>query len=97
MTILIFYEPTDVRGLFNEFYPYMVDDYQMTDIVVGNNFEDMLLRELRDLLLLHGKLLKNYDLPILAMETNEVGGVPKLFKKSCRSKFQMNTFNLLRS
>ncbi|XP_050896077.1 uncharacterized protein LOC127102785 [Lathyrus oleraceus] len=81
VTILIFCEPTDVRGLFNEFYPYMVKDYQMTNIVVGNNFEDMLLRELRDLLLLHGKLIKNYDLPILTMETNEVGGVPTIIQE----------------
>ncbi|XP_050919085.1 uncharacterized protein LOC127136587 [Lathyrus oleraceus] len=81
VTILIFCEPTDVRGLFNEFYPYMVEDYQMTNIVVGNNFEDMLLRELRDLLLLHGKLIKNYDLPILTMETNEVGGVPTIIQE----------------
>ncbi|KAI5408976.1 hypothetical protein KIW84_054703 [Lathyrus oleraceus] len=81
VTILIFCEPTDVRGLFNEFHPYMVEDYQMTNIVVGNNFEDMLLRELRDLLLLHGKLIKNYDLPILTMETNEVGGVPTIIQE----------------
>lgn len=81
VTILIFCEQTGVRGLFNEFYPYMVEDYQMTNIVVGNNFEDMLLRELRDLLLLHGKLIKNYDLPILTMETNEVGGVPTIIQE----------------
>ncbi|KAI5438928.1 hypothetical protein KIW84_024596 [Lathyrus oleraceus] len=81
VTILIFCEPTDVRGLFNEFYPYMVDDYQMTNIVVGNNFEDMLLRELRDLLLLHGKVIKNDDLSILTMETNEVGGVPTIIQE----------------
>ncbi|XP_050915093.1 uncharacterized protein LOC127130063 [Lathyrus oleraceus] len=59
----------------------MVEDYQMTNIVVGDNFENMLLRELRDLLLLHGKLIKNYDLPILTMETNEVGGVPTIIQE----------------
>ncbi|KAI5385907.1 hypothetical protein KIW84_072492 [Lathyrus oleraceus] len=41
----------------------------------------MLLRELRDLLLLHGKLIKNYDLPILIRETNEVGGVPTIIQE----------------
>lgn len=53
----------------------------MTTIIVGDNFEDMLLRELRDLLLLHGKLIKNYDLPMLKMETNEVGGVPTIIQE----------------
>lgn len=59
----------------------MVEDYQMTNIVVGDNFENMLLRDLRDLLLLHGKIIKNYDLPMLTMKTNEVGVVQTIIQE----------------
>jgi hypothetical protein len=77
-TILIFCEPTDVRGLFNEFYPHMVEDYQLTNNIVGDNLTNKLLRELRDLLILHGKFIKDYDLPAITIEATEGDGVPKM-------------------
>ncbi|KAI5395644.1 hypothetical protein KIW84_061988 [Lathyrus oleraceus] len=55
--------------------------YKGPDRVAMEIHRGMLLRELRDLLLLPGKLIKNYDLPILIRETNEVGGVPTIIQE----------------
>ncbi|CAJ2644762.1 unnamed protein product [Trifolium pratense] len=76
VTVLIFCEPTDVRGLFNEFYPHMVEDYQTRTILVGDNLTNILLRELKEQLLLHGKFIENYDLPAVTFGTTKNDGLP---------------------
>lgn len=55
VTILIFCEPTNVRSLWNEFYTHMVKDYPSTSTTTGSCLTNMLLRDLKDLLLQHGK------------------------------------------
>ena len=63
-TILVFCLPTGVRELWNEIYPYMVEDYQSTFVTTETHCTNKLLNDLEALLLQHGKHIIEYDLPI---------------------------------
>ncbi|KAI5419734.1 hypothetical protein KIW84_043772 [Lathyrus oleraceus] len=78
VTILIFCEPTDVRGLWNEFFTHMVEDYQTANNVVESYLTNMLLKDLNELLNLHGKKIEDYDLPYLPPNTIDRGAVPSI-------------------
>ncbi|XP_075674908.1 ATP-dependent DNA helicase PIF1-like [Castanea sativa] len=54
-TILVFCLPTGVRELWNEFYPYMVEDYPSTSVTTETHRTNKLLNDLEALLLQHGK------------------------------------------
>ncbi|KAI5390569.1 hypothetical protein KIW84_075757 [Lathyrus oleraceus] len=81
VTILIFCEPTDVRGLWNEFFTHMVEDYRTTNNVVESNLTNMLLKDLNELLNLHGKKIDDYDLPSLPPNTIDKGAVPSIIQE----------------
>jgi hypothetical protein len=81
VTILIFCEPTDVRGLWNEFFTHMVEDYQTANNVVESNLTNMLLKDLNELLNLHGKKIDDYDLPSLPPNTIDRGAVPSIIQE----------------
>ncbi|KAI5442792.1 hypothetical protein KIW84_011714 [Lathyrus oleraceus] len=81
VTILIFCEPTDVRGLWNEFFTHMVEDYQTTNNVVESNLTNMLLKDLNELLNLHGKKIDDYDLPSLPPNTIDRGVIPSIIQE----------------
>ncbi|KAI5402370.1 hypothetical protein KIW84_050113 [Lathyrus oleraceus] len=81
VTILIFCEPTDVRGLWNEFFTHMVEDYQTANNVVESNLTNMLLKDLNELLNLHGKKIDDYDLPSLPPNTIDRGEVPSIIQE----------------
>ena len=63
-TILVFCLPVGVRELWNEFYPYMVEDYLSTSVTTETHRTNKLLNDLEALLLQHGKHITEYDLPI---------------------------------
>ncbi|KAI5428568.1 hypothetical protein KIW84_033531 [Lathyrus oleraceus] len=81
VTILIFCEPTDVRALWNEFFTHMVEDYQTANNVVESNLTNMLLKDLNELLNLHGKKIDDYDLPSLPPNTMDRGAVPSIIQE----------------
>ncbi|KAI5399296.1 hypothetical protein KIW84_064602 [Lathyrus oleraceus] len=81
VTILIFCEPTDVRGLWNEFFTHMVEDYQTANNIVESNLTNMLLKDLNELLNLHGKKIDDYDLPYLRPNTIDRGAVPSIIQE----------------
>ncbi|KAI5435463.1 hypothetical protein KIW84_022047 [Lathyrus oleraceus] len=81
VTILIFCEPTDVRALWNEFFTHMVEDYQTANNVVESNLTNMLLKDLNELLNLHGKKIDDYDLPSLPPNTIDRGAVPSIIQE----------------
>ena len=63
-TILVFCLPIGVRELWNEFYPYMAEDYPSTSVTTETCHTNKLLNDLEALLLQHGKHITEYDLPI---------------------------------
>lgn len=81
VTILIFCEPTDVRGLWNEFFTHMVEDYQTTNNVVDSDLTNVLLKDLNELLNLHGKKIEDYDLPSLPPNIIDRGAVPSIIQE----------------
>ncbi|KAI5402735.1 hypothetical protein KIW84_050366 [Lathyrus oleraceus] len=81
VTILIFCEPTDVRGLWNEFFTHMVEDYQIANNVVESDLTNMLLKDLNELLNLHGKKIEDYDLPSLPPNAIDRGAVPSIIQE----------------
>ncbi|KAI5391538.1 hypothetical protein KIW84_076377 [Lathyrus oleraceus] len=87
VTILIFCEPTDVRGLWNEFFTHMVEDYQTANNVVESNLTNMLLKDLNELLNLHGKKIDHYDLPSLPPNTIDRGAVPSIIQEELAIDF----------
>ncbi|KAI5423335.1 hypothetical protein KIW84_046347 [Lathyrus oleraceus] len=81
VTILIFCEPTDVRGLWKEFFTHMVEDYQTANNVVESDLTNMLFKDLNELLNLHGKKIEDYDLPYLPPNTIDRGAVPSIIQE----------------
>ncbi|XP_075633805.1 ATP-dependent DNA helicase PIF1-like [Castanea sativa] len=79
-TILVFCLPTGVRELWNEFYPYMVEDYPSTSITIETRRTNKLLNDLEALLLQHGKHIMEYDLPISTGECDNDSTVPRLIQ-----------------
>ena len=79
-TILVFCLPTRVRELWNEFYPYMVEDYPSTSITTETRCTNKLLNDLEALLLQHGKHITEYDLPISTGECDNDSTGPRLIQ-----------------
>ena len=80
VTILIFCEPTDVRSLWNEFYIFMAEDYTSRSTSMGINV-NMLLRDLNDLLIQHGKTINDFYLPALTLDAFENTSVPRIVQE----------------
>ncbi|KAI5429032.1 hypothetical protein KIW84_033865 [Lathyrus oleraceus] len=81
VTVLIFCEPTDVRGLWNEFFTHMAEDYQTTNNVVESNLTNILLKDLNELLNLHDKKIGDYDLPSLPPNTIDRDAIPSIIQE----------------
>ena len=81
VTILLFCEPADVGSLWNQFHTFMLEDYTSTNTFVGVNFIPMLLRDLNDLLIQHGKTIKDFDFPTLAFDALETTSVLRIIQE----------------
>ncbi|XP_027941254.1 uncharacterized protein LOC114195057 [Vigna unguiculata] len=81
VAILLFCEPTDVRSLWNQFHTYMLEDYTSTNTFVNENFIPILLRDLNDLLIQHGKTIKDFDLPPLSYDALATTLVPRIIQE----------------
>ncbi|KAK4596817.1 hypothetical protein RGQ29_014730 [Quercus rubra] len=79
-TILVFCLPVGVRELWNEFYPYMVEDYPSTSVTTETHRTNKLLNDLEALLLQHGKHITEYDLPISTGECGNNSALPRLIQ-----------------
>ena len=79
-TILVFCLPTGVRELWNEFYPYMEEDYPSTSVTTETSHTNKLLNDLEVLLLQHEKHITEYDLPISTRESDNDLFVPRLIQ-----------------
>jgi hypothetical protein len=79
-TILVFCQPVGLRELWNEFYTYMVEDYpsssKATDVVHTN----LLLNDLKVLLLQHGTHITKYDLPVATTASEQISAIPRIIQ-----------------
>lgn len=95
VTILIFCEPTNVRSLWNEFFAHMTKDCQTTNNIVESVLTSMLLKDLNELLNLHGKKIKDYDLPSLPHNTVEEDSIPSVVQEELAVDIPKNILNML--
>ncbi|CAN6582717.1 unnamed protein product [Malus baccata var. baccata] len=63
VTILVYCAPIDVRGLWDEFYPFMIKDYVSMTNITSTLTTNRLLRELNILLVQFNKSINEFDLP----------------------------------
>ncbi|KAI5422591.1 hypothetical protein KIW84_045865 [Lathyrus oleraceus] len=59
----------------------MAEDYQTTNNVVGSNLTNMLLKDLNELLNLHGKKIEDYDLPSLPPNKIDRDAIPSIIQE----------------
>jgi hypothetical protein len=59
----------------------MTEDYQNVNNVVGLNLTHLLLKDLNELLSIHGKSTKDYDLPSLPATATEENVVPSVIQR----------------
>ncbi|KAK7376137.1 hypothetical protein VNO78_34991 [Psophocarpus tetragonolobus] len=71
----------EALNLWNEFYPHMVEDYPSTSTSVSINMINMLLKDLNNLLIQHGKQLTNFDLPSLTFEDTKNTAIPRVIQE----------------
>nr|KYP34780.1 Uncharacterized protein 030L family [Cajanus cajan] len=81
VTILIFCEPTNIRQLWDDFYTYMMEDYPSTSVAATTSCINMLLKDLNDLLIQHGKQITDYDLPTITMENTHSSLMPRVIQE----------------
>ncbi|XP_073033758.1 uncharacterized protein [Primulina eburnea] len=79
VSILVFCQPTIVRELWDEFHPYMFEDYGK-EISSSNLIINKLLLEIRRLLHHYKKKLDDFDLPSISAEFLEETPLPKFIE-----------------
>ncbi|XP_073152070.1 uncharacterized protein [Henckelia pumila] len=79
VSILVFCEPGRVRELWDEYHPYMCEDYGRA-ISSSNFIINILLLELRRLLHQYNKKLDDFDLPLLSAEFLEDTPLPRIIE-----------------
>lgn len=78
ITVLVYCEPTGVHDLWDEIYPYMIEDYASSTSTDNILLQNKLLHELSNLLLQHNKNLSDYDLPVVTKRFT--GALSKIIK-----------------
>ncbi|KAL6219754.1 hypothetical protein ACLB2K_007513 [Fragaria x ananassa] len=75
VTILVYSQPTGVRRLWDEFHPFMAEDYSNSSGMVDSSVRNKLLRDLNRMLEQFDKSIKDFDLPEMTNEQEDGLGV----------------------
>ncbi|KAL6219764.1 hypothetical protein ACLB2K_007523 [Fragaria x ananassa] len=75
VTILVYSQPTGVRRLWDEFHPFMAEDYSNSSGMVDNSVRNKLLQDLNRMLEQFDKSIKDFDLPEMTNEQEDGLGV----------------------
>jgi hypothetical protein len=75
-TILVFYEPSDVRGLWNNHLEAMSEDYSR-NYKCKHTVEQMVLKNIRDMLQSMGKDIKSFPLPEIDEQHDTTNDIPR--------------------
>ena len=75
-TILVFCEPSDVRGLWDKHLEAMSEDYSR-NCKCKHTVEQNVLKNIRDMLQSMGKDIKSFPLPEIDEQHDTTGGVPR--------------------
>ncbi|XP_024186018.2 uncharacterized protein LOC112190772 [Rosa chinensis] len=77
VTILVYSQPTGVRRLWDEFYPFMIEDYSSSSDIVDVSVRNRLLRDLNRMLEQFNKGTGEFDLPEMTSEPEDSLGIPR--------------------
>ncbi|XP_073151982.1 uncharacterized protein [Henckelia pumila] len=80
VSILVFCQPTRVRKLWNEFHPYMSEDYGISTSSTNYFITNKLLFKLRRLLHQHKMKLDDFDLPPIIVEFLDESPLPRIIE-----------------
>ncbi|KAL6196751.1 hypothetical protein ACLB2K_032365 [Fragaria x ananassa] len=80
VTILVYYMPQGVRSLWEEFYPFMVEDYPSSSNTNNSRTINRLLQDLNRLLVQHSKSILDYDLPEMTRDYGESSSTMRLIE-----------------
>ena len=67
--------------MWDDFYSYLVEDYPRTSIGVNEHQTNLLLHDLNDLLLQHGKRTTNFDLLVITMNHGQDTKILRLIEE----------------
>nr|XP_017187377.2 uncharacterized protein LOC108173217 [Malus domestica] len=76
-TILVYCAPIGVQGLWDEFYPFMIEDYVSTTNITLTLATNILLRELNALLVQFNKSIKEFDFPQMTRGIKSSSGMTR--------------------
>ncbi|XP_024190810.1 uncharacterized protein LOC112194807 isoform X4 [Rosa chinensis] len=74
VTILVYNEPIGVRTLWDEFFPFMVEDYPSSGDIANQN---RLLQDLNGVLEQFNRNIRDFDLPEMTTEPEENSRMPR--------------------
>nr|XP_008380335.2 uncharacterized protein LOC103443294 [Malus domestica] len=77
VTILVYCAPIGVRGLWDEFYPFMIEDYVFMTNITPTLTTNRLLRELNILLVQFNKSINEFDLPQMTRGNESSSGMTR--------------------
>ncbi|CAN6703406.1 unnamed protein product [Malus baccata var. baccata] len=77
VTILVYCAPIGVRGLWDEFYPFMIEDYVSMTNITPTFATNRLLRELNILLVQFNKSINEFDLPQMTRGNESNSGMTR--------------------
>ncbi|XP_028053298.1 uncharacterized protein LOC114257721 [Camellia sinensis] len=78
VTILVYCMPTGVRSLWDEIYPYLIEDYISSNSMNNMYILNKTLQDINRLLLQHNKNISEYNLPEMTMNLDDNSTVPKV-------------------
>ncbi|XP_028121112.1 uncharacterized protein LOC114318414 [Camellia sinensis] len=80
VTILVYCMPTGVQSLWDEIYPYLIEDYISSNSMNNMYILNKTLQDINRLLLQHNKNISEYDLPEMTMNLDDNSTIPKVIQ-----------------
>ncbi|KAL0385359.1 UNVERIFIED_CONTAM: hypothetical protein Sradi_2930200 [Sesamum radiatum] len=92
-TILLYCQPTGVRRLWEENYPYMIEDYPSSSSTNNVLILNRLLHEINSILLQHKRSLKEFDLPQIAEDYQDLRSISSLIEDELNLPIPLDDLN----
>ncbi|KAK4385933.1 hypothetical protein Sango_2717300 [Sesamum angolense] len=92
-TILLYCQPTGVRRLWEENYPYMIEDYPSSSSTNNVLILNRLLHEINSTLLQHKRSLKEFDLPQITEDYQDLRSISSLIEDELSIPIPLDDLN----
>ncbi|KAL0348077.1 UNVERIFIED_CONTAM: hypothetical protein Sangu_1035500 [Sesamum angustifolium] len=92
-TIMLYCQPTGVRRLWEENYPYMIEDYPSSSSTNNNFILNKLLHEINSIFLQHKRSLKEFDLPQIVEDYQDLSSMSGLIEDELTIPIPLDDLN----